>query len=462
LPSLQVVFILPPTGQGTFIINAQALNRSKPIRHNQWANYDVWRVSVSDVYDMAGPGHSFAFPPVRQEMLLDPTVGGGCLTELTYTFALSLRPARKVAYDTIQEFDDYFLKLWLYFADYNTTSTDHVIMDPAVFHNTYVLSPVRHEAIVRVPRSYPLESNSLLPSTWPLANGYDRSLTLQRPCKHADLENIGRGWYTNEPTEGFPSTRMSWRTSACAFYTPDRATLRRNLAGRWIAFSGDSTGEELAIIFLLRAGVVFNQSFKFENCPGHALGGARMYDTGRLKELDGGRVSFFWTSNINSCDNWMGLRTFDYPEFLAKLEFRLTNGGVPDVFVFNSGAHDLNNPISEYTFQLNNTLTLFRRILGPNCLIVWKTTNFPIRNNWQPAIDERNAQAMQVVQAHKAFGPVTFYDAFAMGMLSIQFDGANDRIHCSNILHDFNDNNTVYEPCAASLGAVSLALEEPV
>lgn len=335
-------------------------------------------------------------------------------------------------------------------------------------------SPVRFEAVVRVPLSWPAdESHTASTLEWPIVNGYsDARMTARRSCTHADLGLIGEGWYEAQasPLPLFPRAQFRWRPSSCDFAVVDAAAVRRSVSKRWVAFLGDSTTGELSITLLLTAGVTIVPPIVVERCDKYEYD--RSLDTGWHAALDNGRISFLWASNDGVCGVCLGLQTFDNPEYVAKVSARLTLNGTPSLLVFNSGIHDvfciskppvlltapaINETLSRFPGRLDRVLTLLRGIVGPDCVIVWKFTT-PGERYLQLLLETLNQEAIRVVQQHASRGPVALFDDSGM-LLPMQTLGQHigDRnpFHCSTANKDHNLTAIGYA-CVAVAGALAL------
>lgn len=163
------------------------------------------------------------------------------------------------------------------------------------------------------------------------------------------------GWY--EKTDGVlqPST-YKWNTeSGFRYFTVDEA--RNCLSGRWLAFVGDSTMEELALATMLTvAGVSsFNEEWTIDSdCKD--LKTARQFDTSRTRigpesgMPSEARFTMFWAGASTNCGNLEGLSVWNnakwFSRFAAAHAPDIGPHGIPrkPTIVFNSGLHDLAAP----------------------------------------------------------------------------------------------------------------------
>ena len=453
--NFQATYILPPSGRGTFVINAAAMGRRFP--NSTAGRNDVWRVAVLESHV-----NSTVFAAPSVEIRRAPSGTG-----LVASFSLALPPALVAGPGalTTPAFANYTLRLWLHMAEYwaegpgaDSTNTASDLFDSA---------SVRLEAVVLVPVARPHDPSLHHDASWPIANGYSPDMSARRKCSRDDFETaVGEGWYSLESPVGWPRAYRAWHSSTCEFPVPGLASTRRSLARKWIAFLGDSTTEELGLVMLLAANITLEQQWAQASCREHPW---RVFDTGKLPALDGGRVSFLWASNPEPCDNWLGVRTFNDTRWLSKLSTHMTRDGVPDILVFNTGLHDINWVTSfvqfdraDFVRQLDGALRVLRHIVGNKCLIVWKTISVSSASVF-PIISAMNAAALGVVRAHAEFGPFAVFDQVALLLVTRFFHDGSFRgnpNHCSDI-YSTQDRALVADACVASVGALSVLLTDP-
>lgn len=402
--SLQLTFTLPPSGSGTFVIHAPALGRPAPVRTGAGVFRDVWLVNVS-----------------RGKMTAVPQVTLRKAEHLDYVFTLCLPPAQPLPFNasgkTPIEYETYPLQMFLIKGGVNTTNFgnfgDNV-------YKRFVLSPVTFEADVRVPRQLPIETSvdALSPSAWPLASGFDASLSAgRRKCTARDINTLGEGWVVAKTAQlhelPWLSTYLTWQPSACELPLLNKEVFRRALAGRWLAYVGDSSMLEQSKLALYTLGIELNTSMEFSFGDAKNCRSFRLFDTGAAYPgMEGLRVSHFWAGGPTACHIGVGIVSFLDDNFVANLESRLTLCGRPDFVVFNSGLHDRDRPLAAYAASLEVAFKVLRRIIGPNCVLAWKST-LSSTIEAVTVFEEYNAVALELLERFAEDGPVAIIDQYA-------------------------------------------------
>ena len=227
--------------------------------------------------------------------------------------------------------------------------------------------------------------------------------------------------------------------------------MRRGLTGRWLAFVGDSSMQEQTKLAMYSLGIEQNTSMEFEVGKCHQY---RMVDTGLgYPGMEGMRLSHFWAGGPRVCDAWIGVNTWLDADFIAKLSTRLTFGGTPDFLIFNSGLHDRGRPLTQYAKGIETAFTILRRIVGPKCLLVWKST-LASTIEALAEYEEFNAIALGLLQRFAADGPVATIDQFALTLPKFIFGaGSANPNHCS-------DASPVDVGCVSMSSAISVLLND--
>ena len=376
---------------------------------------------------------------------------------LDYVFELCLPPAQPLSFNDTSfprttEFVTYHLMLFLVRGGVNTSASLH---DPATgVYASFAKSPVTFEADVRVPRAQIVAD--LAPEMWPLVNGFDASLSpRRRRCSVRDLNTLGEGWVTINTARSahlpWLTNHQAWQSSSCDLPQPSGESLRRGLTGRWLAFVGDSSMQEQTKLAMYSLGIEQNTSMEFEVGKCHQY---RMVDTGLgYPGMEGMRLSHFWAGGPRVCDAWIGVNTWLDADFIAKLSTRLTFGGTPDFLIFNSGLHDRGRPLTQYAKGIETAFTILRRIVGPKCLLVWKST-LASTIEALAEYEEFNAIALGLLQRFAADGPVATIDQFALTLPKFIFGaGSANPNHCS-------DASPVDVGCVSMSSAISVLLND--
>lgn len=409
------------------------------MRNGTFVFRDVWLVSASN-------GLVTSVPPVT----LSRHAG-----RVDYSFLLCLPPALPVAFNSTASastaFETYHLRLFLVKGGVNSSAMADFRKNVFI---TFDSSPVKFEADVRVPREQPVGPDAPLSATeWPLASGFNAPLSHQRRrCTARDVSSIGEGWITahgpHDPNLPWMSARYGWHASSCDFPRPNSTALRQVLTGHWLAFVGDSSMQEQVRIAVYTLGLEMNETMEFES--GRQCHLYRMVDTGMAYPgLEGIRISHFWAGGPKVCSAWEGVKSYDVEAFRENLEQRLTLGGRPDVLVFNSGLHDLQTPLARYVAGLDTIFTLLRRIVGPACLLVWKST-LAAHMDTMAVFEDFNAAGLEALQRHAADGPVALLDQYALTIHKFVLGAASPNAnHCGDAFP--MDSGCVFTSTAISL-----------
>lgn len=421
---LQVVFTLPPSGRGSFVIHTPALGRPAPVRTGAGVFRDVWLVRVNS-------GKTTAVPQVTLRKA----------EQLEYVFTLCLPPALPLPLNATggapTAYVTYPLQVFLVKGGVNTTAFGNFGDD---VYKRFEASPVTFEADVRVPRELPIETavDALVPSAWPLVNGFDASLsTRRRKCTARDINALGEGWalIQNAQSQELPwlSTHLSWQPSACELPAPNGDVFRRALAGRWLAYVGDSSMLEQAKLALYTIGIEPNSSMEFHFGDAKNCRAFRLFDTGiSYSGMEGLRVSHFWDGGPTACHIGFGIPSFLEAAFVANLESRLTLGGRPDILIFNSGLHDRGKPLATYAASLEVAFKTLRRIVGPKCVLVWKST-LASTIEAITVFEEYNAVALELLERFAADGPVAIIDQYAVTLTKFVLgERSTNPNHCAD------------------------------
>ena len=310
------------------------------------------------------------------------------------------------------------MQVFLIKGGFNTTDFGNFAED---VYKRFDASPVTFEADVRVPRQLPIETpvDALSPSTWPLVNGFDASLSARRrKCTARDINTLGEGWVriqtAQSPELPWLSTHLSWQPSTCEMPALNGEVFRRALAGHWLAYVGDSSMLEQSKLALYTIGIELNTSMEFHFDNAKNCRSFRLFDTGiSYPGMEGLRVSHYWDGGPTACHIGVGIVSFLDASFVANLESRLTLGGRPDVLVFNSGLHDRGKPLATYAESLEVAFKTLRRIVGPKCVLVWKST-LSSTIDAVAVFEEYNAVALELLERFAADGPVAIIDQYAV------------------------------------------------
>ena len=315
-----------------------------------------------------------------------------------------------------------------------------------------------------------------------------RALTGAAPRDSGDpsVGSGATGWYALGHDAFGDVATWHWQpASGCGFDMPTAtATMRRNLAGRWIAFVGDLTLAEMAISVLLLADVPFDRRWAAEPCSQDDAA-IRAFDTGPLDALGGGRVTMFWAASVETCGRRSeGVHVFADAAFEARfLEAHKPEAGsgrTPHTIVFNSGLHDLAaqgaSAVSFGTDLSTHALPLLRRAL-PTGRLIWRSTS-PKTGGIEcfaggtgsagnAGVDELNDVAWRVIVAGWAAAnggsgsrlPPLLLDANAL--LRPFFEpGELARHHCSSLTRDGEQTiSRVRSGCLAVASALSAILD---
>ena len=200
------------------------------------------------------------------------------------------------------------------------------------------------------------------------------------------------GWYTASrqlaQTSALFKTRQNrlaprhfaWTPAHCKLLPLEPSTAISCLHGRWLAFIGDSTTEELAITMaLLLNGNTFDESWTLTTCKGSPS--ARMFDT--RQNLPGGiRITMYWIGTISPCNNFEGTVVFTNATFTAQMSaFHASdmNGVRFPTIVANTGLHDLARKlpftVDEYFTLLSQQVLPLLVTLSGSERIIWKSIN---------------------------------------------------------------------------------------
>lgn len=444
----QLTFTLPPSGRGSFIINAPALGRPDPVRSGPGFYRDVWLVSVRN------ERHITAVPPVSIR-----SAG-----RLYYTFLLCLPPATPVPLNgsalpaAPTEFDTYHLRLFLVKGGVNTSSMrDFGLNVVSMFEK----SNVTYEADIKVPRRQSVagDLSTLAASEWPRVNGFmtAESLPRRRKCKARDINSIGEGWMAPRTVQLLELPGLDahgvWQTSRCDFPLPNRDALRTGLSGRWLALIGDSSVQEQTLISIDQTlGVPLNFSMEFET--GKACHWYRMMDTGvAWPGMEGMRVSHFWAGGPKVCRDWEGVKSYEDADFLENMQRRLTLGGRPHAVIFNSGLHDLHTPVAAYARGLAFAFKHIRKVVGPQTVVAWKST---LASSVEAMVvfEEFNAVALELLAEAAADGPVALIDQFALTLPKFILGSASaNPNHCGDCV-------PVDPGCSSMNAAIAVLLDD--
>ena len=172
------------------------------------------------------------------------------------------------------------------------------------------------------------------------------------------------------------------------YFTPTEAA--QCLAGKWLAFLGDSTMEELAISTVLVTGADFNEGWTDAGetgCRSLGFKNARQFDSAVLQPgpalwQAGTRVSMFWSAGERPCKDLSGVATFEDPAWLARALIAHAPDEVNGVkrrptVIFNSGLHDLANrhmDVNRYTRLMRDAALPF--LVGNiSGRVIYKTSN---------------------------------------------------------------------------------------
>jgi len=248
------------------------------------------------------------------------------------------------------------------------------------------------------------------------------------------------------------------------------AAARQCLAGRWLAFVGDSTVEEVAIATTVLAGVSFSEDWtdsseatgtgscwhkmgfkaarSFDSSAAAADGATPACTSSNASQPDrdgclppGTRVTMHWAGGPTPCYDLAGLRSWDTAAFVR----HLTGALAPDLggtrrptVVFNSMLHDLgtNAPhfsADEYTARLGAALDTLVPLAAPP--LIWKTGN-PKTGRYscagggyrerlgQAAVDAANALALGALASRGVHA-----DVLDEGALLMPLGGEDGELH---------------------------------
>jgi hypothetical protein len=261
LPTFDVLAGSP----ATFVLDPAALGHPPPLDTMDEfppAVFDLWRVDVSGIRPSTGRAVRASVPVSIRRNAWRATPSAN-----VYAFELALPP------------------------DEGATYSLEVFLQQAAFHSSTFQSD--ECSVTRAPQT--------LKATISLVTVAAAALQQQQQQQQQPMPNDGitsdlfRGWYesNNSTLDAAPFT---WHSASAAtamrYFTPSEA--RTCLAGKWLAFVGDSTMEELAISTVLLTNTSFEEDWTNANCPSLGFRAARMFDTdavaSRLKDI-GARVT---------------------------------------------------------------------------------------------------------------------------------------------------------------------------
>ena len=209
------------------------------------------------------------------------------------------------------------------------------------------------------------------------------------PCGRGGADEMVTGWYESSQHGAAPRPvdirqharqSFSWTPAQCRLDAFTAASARTCLAGRWLAFVGDSTMEEIAIATVLLLHGSFDHAWTRARCKGNPS--SRMFDTG-TDLPDGIRVTMWWAGTRETCRNFEGTVVFADPLFVSRFTAFHARDGVngtrsPTV-IANSGLHDLarETPLTreEYAGMLSTLMLPLLLDIGAPHHIVWKAIN---------------------------------------------------------------------------------------
>lgn len=332
--------VIPAAGASParFALNAAAFGRPAPQAVDAGVR-DLWRVDISGTVE-GQEVRAGATVDIAVDAWSPPGAPGTGAP--LYTFELTLPPVPGAAYR---------LELFLQQTAFNTagfrSETCRESRDPASMVLNTTLRLVRGVVATRAPSG----SGAIVPPQAP--------------------PSLFRGWYSRNATRNESATpveRFAWHAGGGSggsapfrYFTPPEA--RQCLAGKWLAFVGDSTMEELAISTLLLTGASYDEGWSDAYCAKLGFKTARIFDTGRgtapAPELAAGgtRITMYWAAATEACADLRGTYAFTSEPFLAGLRAAHVpdNGGArKPIVLFNTGLHDLARslpPINVGDFQ---------------------------------------------------------------------------------------------------------------
>jgi hypothetical protein len=168
--------------------------------------------------------------------------------------------------------------------------------------------------------------------------------------------------------------------SQCELRYFTSAQARACLAGKWIAFIGDSTIEVLAISTALLIHGSFNELWAISPCT-LPYQRARTFDT-RTDLVNGVRIIMFWAAATTPCSDGTGVASFRADSFrlrLSRAHAKDMEGTRAPRIIANSGLHDIANQSTTWTAEYEVALTrtvlpLLSNLTRPHKL-TWKTSN---------------------------------------------------------------------------------------
>jgi hypothetical protein len=246
------------------------------------------------------------------------------------------------------------------------------------------------------------------------------------------------------------------------YFTPAEA--RSCVAGKWLAFIGDSTMEEVALTTLLLTGAAYDEGWGGPHCAKLGFKTARVFDTdgapprspllaGNGSAGGGARFTMYWAGAADACDNLQGSAAFAQPDFVARLLAAHAPdaggpGGAPrrPTVIFNTGLHDLGR--TDFTSAGYGALlagpvaATLASIAGPGSPVILKSSN-PKTGDYacqghgaQSNVGEAAVQALNALApAALAAGglPTVPFDEHAL-LAPLYEEGEVSQHHCAHAL----------------------------
>lgn len=448
------VFTIPGRGVGSMILELSPtlLNRP-PAAISPLIPRDMWRVDIRNADVSFAP--FAAAPAFAASPLVLPMHSGAYLIEV---------PLRTLERGLPEQL--YIGELFLEQATFTPSNLTSVTCRPTRDADSRVA--YFFIVVINAAAAIPLSHAACLPQN-----------ATPTPCGRLPSHIASRGWYENAQPGDRGTAPKRWRPRDCtlSYFSNHAASLC--LSRKWIAFVGDSTVEELAIATVLVTGATFNESWAKSGCS-HEWTRARVFDTLDTPlslsppSLPHGRISMTWAAAPDACGNFVGVRTFADANFSRKLTLALSpnNTGwttAPDVVVYSSGLHDLENrhtpiTLSSYATDIRGILLRLRSLTrGGKGIVIVKTSNPKGAkmscSGWQANVGEAGVQALNnvlektVEELAQNATELTFrlLDEHAL-LLPLSADTSELlQHHCSAVLHQPRVLSAVHSGCLATV-----------